>query len=251
MGVVIYGLVDPLTQQLRYVGKTRGTTRKRLLQHIGDVRRGRVYIPRHKWISEMLSRGEQPEIFEIETVEDSAWREAEQFWIASLRLAGCNLLNATDGGDGLCSFRHTQETRQKQSVAAKRRYQIPGERERTGAAVMCGQDTEAYRLALLARKGLSDLTRAKLSAGAKIHRRTPGARAAVSARMKGRVKSAAERAKLSAGNKGRKRRAESIAKQVQTMTGRRRSDETKARMSVAALNRYHGVSTRDKKIGPR
>ncbi|TIW20355.1 MAG: GIY-YIG nuclease family protein [Mesorhizobium sp.] len=43
--VSIYGLVDPRSGEVRYVGKTKGNLHSRLNGHLGDVRRGRVYIP--------------------------------------------------------------------------------------------------------------------------------------------------------------------------------------------------------------
>jgi len=56
--VQIYGLLDPRTDELKYVGKTTGTLSYRLRSHINDVTRGRVYIPRHRWIKDVLSNGE-------------------------------------------------------------------------------------------------------------------------------------------------------------------------------------------------
>jgi len=237
LGCVIYGLLDPRNGYLRYVGKTATTLHKRRLSHLSDVRRGRVYIPRHKWISELLAAGLEPEGVEIES-DPADWREAEQHWIGFFRAAGCDLLNATDGGDGLESFRHTPETRAKQSAAARRRYQDDGERERTGQAVRAGHS----RPGAASGKGrtVSAETRSKLSEIMATARWAPEARAAQSARLRGVPKTEEHRAKASAAMKGRKRTPESIEKQVAKMTGRKLSDETRAKIRAAHLARHQG-----------
>lgn len=133
--VTIYGLADPRSGELHYIGKTAGTLRVRLRCHVNDVRRGRVYIPRHRWIAELLGEGIEPDIFEVENVADDQWKEAEQFWIAYFRAIGCRLLNATDGGDGIVGHRHSAATKEKQRRAALLRYENNEERTRTGQAV--------------------------------------------------------------------------------------------------------------------
>lgn len=221
LGGVIYGLADPRTGHLRYVGKTSGDPHVRLLAHMNDVRRGRTFIPRHKWIAELLSLGLEPQMFEIERSED--WREAEQFWIGYFRFIGCELLNATAGGDGLCSYRHTDETRRRQSEATTRRYRIDGEREKTSESVKVGQSRPSYLQRMMSAKArLTDESREKMSRAAKIHRNTPKAKEAMRLLMTGRPKSENTRLAISLAKKGKKRSEESIARQRATITGRKR-----------------------------
>ncbi|MCW2228111.1 hypothetical protein [Bradyrhizobium elkanii] len=237
--IIIYGLLDPVSQQLRYIGKTSGTTRRRRQAHISDVRRGRTYIPRHKWIAGLLSCGREPEIFEIERVPKSEWAEAEQFWIAYFRFVGCNLLNATDGGDGLCSYQHRSDTRAKQSAAAKARYQRAGEREKTGAAVSAAFESPEARQNL--RDGRKKVPRASLQIcidALVAHSRSPEGRALRSAVNTGKVVSEKTREIMSKQRIGLKRSPESVAKQIATMTGRKHSEATKAKMAEAARKRY-------------
>lgn len=92
---IIYGVCDPRTSQLRYVGKTRGRLTTRLYNHL----RVKDKTHRSNWFSKMEREKVLPEIFEIEVVQD--WREAERFWIAYFRSIGCKLVNTTFGGDGL------------------------------------------------------------------------------------------------------------------------------------------------------
>lgn len=150
MGCVIYGLADPVTGALRYVGKTKGSLRKRLLAHINDVFRGRTYIPRHKWIASLTVLGLVPEIFAIEEVSDDGWRETEQFWIAYYRSIGCDLLNATAGGDGIAEHQHSELTRSLQSQAAKRRYEHAEEHKKTSASVRRAYENPEVRAKLSA-----------------------------------------------------------------------------------------------------
>src|SRR3972149_7277162 len=162
MATVIYGLVDPRDGALRYVGKTKGRLRTRHLAHLCDVKRGLVFIPRHKWISGLLKIGVEPEIIEIEVVDDALWREAEQFWIAYFKFLGCILLNATDGGDGLSGYCHKAATRERQRVSALRRYASEIERQRTGAAVKQAYQNPETRQKLKGRL-VSETTRKMLS----------------------------------------------------------------------------------------
>lgn len=237
MGTIIYGLTDPRTDHLRYIGKTKGTLHVRKLGHLNDVKRGSFYIPRHRWISDLLSNGLEPEIFEIETVED--WREAEQFWIGYFKSIGCDLLNATAGGDGLCAYRHSPDTRKKQAAAALARYSIPGERQRTGRAVTAAFQRPEVRQNL--RDGRKKVPRRSLQIciDALIRSaKSPEGRAARSARRRGFVASAETLAKMSLAATGRKWTAERREAQRQRRLGTRHSPETKARMSIAGLARF-------------
>jgi hypothetical protein len=198
------------------------------------VRRGRVYIPRHRWIADLLASGAEPEIIELDAVSVDVWEEAEQFWIGYLRFLGCDLLNATAGGDGLRSYKHRADTRERQRLAALKRYEREDERQRTGDAVRKGYGRPEARQNLRnGRAHTSAETRAKMSRIMKEQRGTPEYRAIMSARMKGRVLSEEHRAKLSNALTGRKMSAEFCANQSARMRGNRPSAETKAKMVIA------------------
>jgi hypothetical protein len=97
---IIYGLFDPLSKQLRYVGKTTATLERRWSIH-GSLAKRKT--PRHiyNWWRGLLACGVEPEIFEIDRIPPGGdWVEAEQFWIAYFRFVGCNLVNRCDGGQG-------------------------------------------------------------------------------------------------------------------------------------------------------
>lgn len=94
--VVIYGLVHPMTGELRYIGKARDM-RKRLLSHLSESRTRKR--PINCWIAALAKKGLIPEIFEVSTADADQWAEEETHWIAYFRSVGANLLNLADGGD--------------------------------------------------------------------------------------------------------------------------------------------------------
>lgn len=116
--VKIYGLMDPRTNEIRYVGKTAGSLVNRLRGHIKDKGSNKHKV---NWIKSVLSAGTTPEIFEIERVDKDNWQEAEIFWIAYFKELGAKLTNATAGGDGLSSESWTPEMRQRVSIIQKDR----------------------------------------------------------------------------------------------------------------------------------
>lgn len=103
--VRIYGLIDPRTGELRYVGKTGKSLNIRLFGHLGDHRRNH----RTSWIKSVVDSGEIPDIFEIDEVPDDYWQESEKFWINYFRYIGANLTNSVDGGYGTNPSEYTKQ----------------------------------------------------------------------------------------------------------------------------------------------
>lgn len=99
--MIIYGLVDPDSNKIRYVGKTSSTIERRLLEHINDAisimnKKGKKKInKRYSWIISLLKNNQKPTIKLLEEVENDG-NERECYWIATLP----NLTNMTKGGDG-------------------------------------------------------------------------------------------------------------------------------------------------------
>ena len=117
---LIYGLVDPRTRCLRYVGKTHKRRELRLREHIESAEEGEA-SPVYYWIRQMLDAGCEPAIFVLERVPgDGDWREAERrqiaFWrnpiaiefphdhppqtpkSTTTRICSVDLTNVSDGG---------------------------------------------------------------------------------------------------------------------------------------------------------
>lgn len=91
----IYGLTDPRTGAVRYVGKANDPE-KRLKGHLRECRRRKT--PVYAWIRKLVGLGLSPGLSVLEADCDD-WKEAERRIIAERRDAGEKLLNLADGGD--------------------------------------------------------------------------------------------------------------------------------------------------------
>ena len=103
MKTYIYTLSHPITNEVRYVGKTINIAR-RYKQHLYDKRKS------HKasWVKSLKNEGLKPVMTIVETCEGE-WQEREKFWISQYD----NLTNLKDGG-GVDYVRTTsEETKEK------------------------------------------------------------------------------------------------------------------------------------------
>lgn len=90
----IYGLIDPRTGELRYIGKANDA-RKRFASHLRDsIRRN---TPVYAWFGKLAELGLQPDMVVLSECEN--WQGEERRLIASARMRGYHLLNVADGGD--------------------------------------------------------------------------------------------------------------------------------------------------------
>jgi hypothetical protein len=94
----VYELIDPRTQECRYIGVTKDV-RRRVYQHSTGPFEGRSH--RANWLRQLTEAGFKPIFTVIEEVDDALWAEREAFWIAARRDHGFDLTNSTDGGDGV------------------------------------------------------------------------------------------------------------------------------------------------------
>ena len=105
--IYIYALLDPVTQQVRYIGKTI-----RLKERLANQCNERSRTHRCYWIQGLLAQGLKPEQVILETLPDgSEWEWREMFWIAKGRQLQWPLVNATSGGDGVKNL--APESRQR------------------------------------------------------------------------------------------------------------------------------------------
>lgn len=117
---VIYGLSDPRTNQLRYVGKTRQTLARRLGRHLSPSYL-RALTHKNRWLRSLLRAGVHPVIEVLEVCASPLLLdEAERFHIAYWRMIGAHLTNGTDGGDGGRCGVQTEAHRAALLVAARR-----------------------------------------------------------------------------------------------------------------------------------
>lgn len=93
----IYGLFDPRTGAIRYIGQATDAER-RLKRHHSDSRS--LDRPIHRWIRELDQLGLLPILRTFERVADEDGDEAERKAIAGARVVGMADLNVADGGAG-------------------------------------------------------------------------------------------------------------------------------------------------------
>lgn len=94
----IYGLVDPRTDEIRYVGKSIDPW-KRLKSHIKETSYKEKKNYHSKcWIKQLLNEGLEPNLVIIEECNENNWQEREMFWIQHYGYN--NLTNLTLGGEG-------------------------------------------------------------------------------------------------------------------------------------------------------
>jgi hypothetical protein len=137
--MLVYGLRDPLTRELRYVGMSRkGLSRARDHFKPCMVQKDYAKHNRHKaaWIKRLLDGGLKPEPFVIEALGSvEELREAEQFWIAYFRAIGSRLTNKTKGGEGVFGYRFSDLQRKMISERTKAAMKSPEVRAKLTVAV--------------------------------------------------------------------------------------------------------------------
>ena len=95
MTSVIYALVHPVTNEVRYIGKTVNP-RKRYHHHAQDnTSRHRAVC---RWWDQLEAEGMRPVMCIIASVVGEDWESVERALIAQYREDGSQLLNMTDGG---------------------------------------------------------------------------------------------------------------------------------------------------------
>ena len=117
MSVKIYYLCDPITKDIRYVGKTTMSLIKRLNSHFHSLNK-----KSHKssWIKSLLKLGIKHEIHLIDEVGEDMWQFWEIHYISLFRSWGFNLTNKTTGGEGIPkNYKFSQETRDRMSASHK------------------------------------------------------------------------------------------------------------------------------------
>lgn len=96
--VYIYGLTDPETDEVRYIGKSIRPF-ERFQNHMHEPPSN---CHRSHWIQSLKKRGLEPGMVIFEEIIGAwPWQESERYWIARGRRLGWRLTNNTSGGDGV------------------------------------------------------------------------------------------------------------------------------------------------------
>ena len=115
MSNVIYGLIDPNTNELRYIGYSCNVAKRYRAHHYISNLKSKTY--KNNWIKSLIKIGQKPELIILEiykTPEELPRAEIEM--IEYYKFIGCNLTNWHSGGNGWTKGqKHTEETRKKLS----------------------------------------------------------------------------------------------------------------------------------------
>lgn len=90
----IYGLIDPITLKIRYIGVTTRQLNARLSQHIHDAVKRNVQTHKGYWIRKLILKNKKPLIQLIEQSDKTNWARREKYWIKYYK----NLTNTQEGG---------------------------------------------------------------------------------------------------------------------------------------------------------
>lgn len=92
----IYSLSDPITNEIRYIGKSNDL-RKRLYAHIKECK-SEMRSHKISWVRSLLNKNQRPIIEIIDEVPSSEWEFWESFWISQFLSWGIRLVNISPGG---------------------------------------------------------------------------------------------------------------------------------------------------------
>lgn len=96
---LIYGLADPMSDEVRYIGKSCSGL-KRPKAHVARAARS-ANTHAARWVRQVLARGQRPTVRVLDVADCAADLEAiERGWIAQARECGWRLTNITAGGTG-------------------------------------------------------------------------------------------------------------------------------------------------------
>lgn len=115
----IYKLIDPNTNQIRYIGLTFNELNQRLKSHLSEPGKShKIY-----WINKLKKQGLKPIIESIEE-EISTYEiacEREIYYIDYFKSIGCDLTNMATGGNK--NKKMSDETKKKMSDSQKKRHE--------------------------------------------------------------------------------------------------------------------------------
>lgn len=243
---LVYGLIDPRTNELRYVGKSSsGMRRPKVHQTAGG--RSRATAHNGRWLRALFNDGGvTPSILVLEvcgTYEET--NLAEIRLISFFRAAGLELTNSTAGGDGASYGNQLRKGMvDSPEVRAKKSRARMGNQCRKG--IPHTPEMKKHLSEVGKGRVLSSEAREKISASKRgvkrpewvlqkmrLRKMSPETKAKLAAALAGRVPSAEERRKISAANKGKKRSPETRARMSASAKGRAVTPEARAKLSVS------------------
>lgn len=179
----MYGLVCPIKNVVRYIGKTNNP-QARLLAHLTTAKCGRGQHHNARWIRKLLAQGLRPALRILAEVgEGERWQDVERRLIAEAKAAGIPLTNTTPGGDAPVELSPEVRARaaKKCSASMKKAWADPEKRRRYVDAMRAPETIQRKREVMrtvLARQGAKQ----KISVSVSRFYATPEGRALASAR---------------------------------------------------------------------
>ena len=130
--ISIYSLSNPADGIVRYIGRTKAKLGTRLVQHCSEARVLRHKNKRTCWIKSVMETGVRPEIQEIDLVPENQVSFFERHYIKLFKSFGANLVNDTEGGEGVKGRKMTEENKKQISRSLKGRVFSEEHRKRLG-----------------------------------------------------------------------------------------------------------------------
>jgi hypothetical protein len=215
--VHIYGLTEPGTDFVRYVGYAVNL-RKRFCTHLNEAKHKTGTHKLH-WLRFLLERDQKPGMVVLETTDEEHYKEREIHWITMLKSTN-NLTNSTDGGDGMLN--PPDDVRRKIGEASSR---YNSTRRKQPAQGLIHSEESHVKMREAAKN--KDWTRVLEANKKRI----------------GVPKSEEHCAKIGDGNRGKKRSPETIARMSETNKGKQNwlgkhhTEEAKAKISASKLGK--------------
>lgn len=226
---VIYVLIDPLTQQIRYVGRAKDL-KVRIKRHFRGIGHSHVAC----WIRSLKRLGFKPEVMQLQIVSSLHICEAERHWIAFYRALGCPLTNIGDGGEGgMQGAKHSEETKAK--IGAANRGKVVSEETRAKQRARAGS--------------ISMETRTKI--GISSRNRNPESNARIGEANRRRKITEETRAKIALASQGRPQSEETRKKRSESMKGKPKSPEHREKLRLANLGKKQSRETIEKRLQTR
>lgn len=111
--MIIYALCEPGVNEIRYIGKTIN-----LKERLSGHKREKGTTRKIRWLAKLKREGKEPKLLILEEILDEDWESKEKKWISYYHKRGNDLLNHTDGGEGVQN--PSQESREKLSRSRKK-----------------------------------------------------------------------------------------------------------------------------------
>lgn len=222
MKFVIYGLFDPRTGEIRYIGKSSsGLRRPERHRHPSELAKDNSHKAR--WIRVLHKDGLTYGIIVLEKTNRELLNTDETKWIALARSNQWPLTNLTDGGEGVGRV-FSEDTRKKISLAAK------GRRKSESHRAALAEAQRGRKLSAEVRAKMSEVAKARIAAN-------PEERARLATLRTGMKNSPEAREKLRLANLGLVHSPERCAKNSAARIGKKLSLETRAKMSASRRRR--------------